>query len=145
MKEKYVEQYVPQRHRARMDKLPKWAQNLIEIMAMRVGEAEKKTDSILAEKPGRVVLLDSRAGGTLRNVERSLGDRATVRFYLKDPKAEDAWKHIIECRLRESALDIHGYYGSLVLSPQSSNVAQARVINHSALHRFQEVLEKAGE
>ncbi len=141
----YVEQYVPKRDQERMDKLPQWAQTLIRVMAMRVDEAEKKVDSILAEKPGRVVLLGNRTSTGLRDVERSLGDRATVRFYLKDPKARDTWRHIIECRLRDGALDIHAHNGSLVLSPQSSNVAQARVIDHSALHRFQEVLEKAGE
>ena len=145
MNQKYIEQCVPKRYQDRLDKLPKWAQSLVQILAMRVSEAEKKTDNILAEKPGRVVLLDSKAGGTIRDVERSLGDGALIRFYLKDPKAEDAWRHIIECRLSNGALDIHAYNGSLILTPQSSNVANVRVVSHSTLHNLQEVLEKAGE
>ena len=135
---------VPDHRHAQIAKLPKWAQSVIDVLARKVESEKKKMDQTLSRGPARVNLLDWE-DMPLGEVERGLGDRADIRFYLSDPTVENKRREgqIIDCRIRDDALEIVAYNSALVISPLSSNVVQARCLHWVDLQKLQELERKS--
>ena len=139
-----VARQVHEKHHERIEKLPQWAQRVMDMLAQKVEDGKKKMDRTLSRTPARVNLLDWE-DMPLGEVERGLGDRADIRFYLSDPTPENRAREgqVIDCRIRNDALEISAYNSALIISPQSSNVVQARCLHWLDLQKLQELEQKS--
>lgn len=90
-------------------KLPKWAQQRIEVLERDLERAHKQ----LAEGPA-----DSRIFADPYIHNRPLGEDEIIRFHLREGFHIDA-------RLRGERLEIHGVE-QFVVAPRSSNVIEVR-------------------
>lgn len=93
--------------------LPKWAQEEIKLLTMRLKEANDKLDLIYRNEPSNVTLVDIEKN-------RPLLPNSIIRFSLDSRRS-------IDVRIREEKLYMNAAFGRLIIIPEAANCVELDV------------------